>query len=521
MHTNLSPQPGGPARHRLNGEKPPHNSTNSSGTRIDTAQVSKPYTMSRRNLYIALAISAAVALSAYLLSQRSSIRPDREVCDATYTPLSMSADTSVLSTPLVIPTRLITEKINAALKKDLLRDTNFNNISERTGRRDQVKMLVERSGDIEIQWKDNHATCSVPLGIIVERRLLNIKKITKDDGLAAKLNFALRLSFDVDLAVGEDWRLDTRTQFKQMEWIEEPKAILGIFDLKKGIEKRLLAEMPNVQAKIDQQIHDLVRLEHPMNRIWNKLQKPIAFNKAHKVAWLQFTPLQVELGKITTENGDLLVQTRVRALTRTLIGTNPQYEVDSTLPPLIIRKSLPDTAQVHLLAEIPFDDLNDLLRSQFVGNTFEVKGKKLHIRKAEVSGCGSDMVLALTVKGDMNGMVYLRGQPYFDPLSQRLSLQNFDFELNTNQMLLTYADWLLHSTFKHYAQERLSLPLSERVQQIPQRIMTGIERGKDGHKLDFGIESWHFQPHSVQVHGQMLVANVTADARVRIELEKL
>lgn len=55
-------------------------------------------------------------------------------------------DTSYLSTPLVIPTRIIEEKLNRCIGRQILNDQDFDNLNFE-GKKDKLKLKVTRLGD--------------------------------------------------------------------------------------------------------------------------------------------------------------------------------------------------------------------------------------------------------------------------------------------------------------------------------------------------------------------------------------
>ena len=58
----------------------------------------------------------------------------------------------------------------------------------------------------------------------------------------------------------------------------------------------------------------------------------------------KINPIRFELGAITTEGKNLMVQGQFSATTQTLIGDNPVNKMDTILPPLLKRLALPDQA---------------------------------------------------------------------------------------------------------------------------------------------------------------------------------
>jgi Domain of unknown function (DUF4403) len=227
------------------------------------------------------------------------------------------------------------------------------------------------------------------------------------------------------------------------------------------------------------------------------------------------------MGTITTEGGNLMVQGRLSAITETLLCNDSAYTINSTLPPLVIRPTLPNEAYAYLLAEIPYEDLNDILSRKLKGKLFNVAGHRVKIESAEVWGCGTNLVLHLTVRGRVQGDIYFQGTPRYEPDSQRIVIQNFDFTLNTEEVLASGADWLLHSTFKEQMMAALSIPLAEKMLKIPEALMRGIERGRVGQKMDFIVEEWDFRPQQIWVRPEGIAALVIVKAQVRVELEVL
>lgn len=434
--------------------------------------------------------------------------------------VAIPQDTSYLSTPLVIPTQIIEEKLNNSIGKYIINDIDFDNLNIE-GKKDKLKLKVTRLGDIRVSWKGNVATCSAPLRVLLERQLVGNKVLPLSESVSLKSEFSLQVVFVTTIQVGEDWKLQPDTKFRSLEWMSEAKTMSGLIDLKKTVERKLYLQMPQLLANMDNTIRSKVRLDRVMTRIWRNIQKPIIINRKEELVWLKIHPIGFEMGTITTEPGNLMIQGRLSAITETLVGNDPAYTIDSTLPPLIIRRSLPNEASAYLLAEIPYKDLNEILDRRLAGKVFKVKGHRLKIEQAEIQGCGAKLVLHLKVRGGVRGDVYFQGTPRYEPDSMRIVVHDFDFDVRTEEVLLASADWLLHSTFKEQMKAALNIPLEDKMARIPEALMRGIERGRVGEKLDFIVEEWDFQPQRIWVRPAGIAALVIVKAQVRVEMEQI
>jgi hypothetical protein len=204
-----------------------------------------------------------------------------------------------------------------------------------------------------------------------------------------------------------------------------------------------------------------------------------------------------------------------------MVGDTPVYRINYHLPPLIKRRSLPDNAYVYMRSEIPFFDINEIVSRNLVGKEFSKSGHTIVLKAVEVSSCPPDLVVHLQVQGAVNGDIYFRGRPQYEPDSQRIVFKNFDFDLKSKALLLNGADWLLHNTFKDQMEKELKIGLSDQMIKIPDRIMKGMEAGRIGKKMDLHIEQWDFRPQQIWVRQNDITALVIVNARVVIELEQI
>lgn len=446
------------------------------------------------------------------------IKTERPPCEDQYDVIPQ--DTSFLSTPLVISLQLIEDKLNESIERDIVDDDNFDN-ANKEGKADKLKLKITRLGNIKVVWKNNVASYQMPLHVLVERQIVNKRLLPLSNSIALKTEFSLLLAFETTLSVGEDWKLQPQTKFTSFQWLSDVTILGGLIDLTKMIERRLVRQMPEVLEKIDEKIRSSVHLDRGITRVWWNIQKPMIINRKAELIWLKIHPIQFEMGTITTEDSNLMIQGRLSATTETLVGDHPAYTIDSTLPPLVKRQALPNEAYVYMLSEISYDELNKIISKKLDNNVFKVANHNVKIKSAEIWGCGNNLVLHIRVRGDVKGDIYFQGQPRYDPDSLRIAIKNFDFEVVTEEALLASTDWLLHSNFKEQIQNALSVPLAEQIVKIPDAIIRGIERGRAGKKIELTIEEWDFKPQKIWVRPSGIAVLIIVNAQVRLELETL
>ena len=462
-----------------------------------------------------LAVILLISCTLFTFCKQRRIRPKHQFCDAT---MPYRQDTSFLSTPVIIPTEVLREKINAAVKHDILTDDNFENISRVTGRKDHVKLDVNRIGEIAITWKNNIATCEVPLLLLIEREIISEKLVSNP--LSMKAALKLRVVFDIALDITRDWKLKATTKFRNFEWLSDARAFGGLISVKKPVQNRILKHMPYIEPAIDSQINERVHLDRAVRKIWCNMQRPIALNKDHRLVWLQIQPIRFDIGQIRTEGSNLIVPGRIHAFTQTLVGEHPEFQVDSLLPPVRKFENLPDSVYVYMLAQIPYQHLKNVIMNKIGSKPMDLEGHELTLNNIEIWGCGNKMVVHLSVNGDVNGDIYMQGIPNYERDSQ-LVIREFDFDLDTRETLLSGADWLLHDEFRQQIQDLLSVPLQQQIAGMPSRIENNFECSRLGDRVDMDIESWKFTPQRIMMQEDHLAVLVTTQGKVQLVLEKI
>jgi hypothetical protein len=431
---------------------------------------------------------------------------------------------SVVSLPLLIPMPLLVEKINAAIKPDIVKDDRFDNPKKGSQKADHLKLHVSRAGNISLKINGNRLFYAVPLNVVVEREIIGTRIFKKDISASTTLAFGLTLSLVSQIAVGSDWRLATQTTFQQMEfhWNQSPNIPGGKEWLGNMIQKKLMQKMPELTQKIDQIAHDNLKLDRMAANIWKNLQKPILINKKGEKIWLKVRPEKMAVGQVDNQDNQVLVPLHILAFTQTLVGENPQHAVQEKLPPLLQTDSTAGQCDFHLFSELKYEEINAILDQKLGGKSFDVQGNSIKIKNVRISGNGgNELVIRLDIGGAVAGRVFLKGQPHYDSLTQTLSIRDFDFDVNSEETLLTTADWLLHDSFREKVQAALHLPLADKIQQIPQLIHAGLEKGKLGEKIDLQLTQWQMGVEKISVRPNALLLLIGAKANAAITLEKL
>ncbi len=419
----------------------------------------------------------------------------------------LEAKQSYLSAPLVIPMDELAEKINEKIAGVIYKDDSYEG--------DKLKVTVTKVSPFLLSMDGNRLYHSVTLNIKASYKAKVVGE--KKTDMTAKLHFVSKVALD------EQWHLLTKTKSKKIEWIKKPKVKLGFLKISLGglVDRVIRKKQPELEQKIDEAIYKHVDLKKIVRKIWENLQKPITINKKVENIALKVDPRTLEVGKISGTPEYLKIDLGMSLYLKTWIGEASQNFPSRPLPPLTLNKRLKKDFDLSLFSLLSYERVNEVLSKQLVGESLEPEGYKVEIKDAEIYPSDTNLVVALTIKGDAEGTFYLRGVPKYHPQDTSLRIANFDFDLDTEEMLLSSANWLLGDTFKAEIQELLHLPLHDKLQDIPELIRRGIANSKVSQKVDFSLQEMQVIPQDLILSKEGLEIMVNAKGKVAVRLKKL
>jgi len=431
-------------------------------------------------------------------------------------PPALSPEDSRIAIPLSIPIPELQKKINEALKPELYNDDTYGE--------DKMKLRIERLDEVKLQFNGALLHYDAPVRVTVQRQISN--KLGME---TPKADFSLHLYFSSTVAVGQDWTLRTKTTLKRYTWLKKPASlekgklkILGQdISLEGLLEKKLDEQKEKIGALIDQAIRKNVRLDKILSKIWQNLQKPILLNKKMHKVWIKATPKTLRISPPRGVNNELRLILELMTRAETLTGEEPKYTIQRALPPLQVSSKLEPGLGLNLFADLPFVEVNALLEKKIKNLKIPVEGYKLKIKEAEVYGNGRNIVLKADVRGDVKGTLYFQGRPEYDSASQSLHIRDFGYDVHTEELLLQTADWLLKDVVLEEIQGRLSFPLGEKLNSLPQLIEKGIGKSKAGKKVDLSIDSLKVSAKNIQVYEKGIRLNVHGDGQAKLHLKRL
>ncbi len=421
------------------------------------------------------------------------------------------ATLSYVAAPITFQLRELEDKINRELDPVLV-----GNETEEGKVKGIVSFRVKRLGPVHIDYVDQQIKLSAPL------QLWLTKPFSRDTTPPKKPFCALQVDFKSPLRVTENWRLASQTTFTAYRWIIQPKIrLLGNDITLTKLARRILEKhQAAIETAIDSAIHTDLRLDRIVKPIWQDMQNPLLINRAYGL-WLVPRPISVAAGAITGNKTALTTHLRIAFETQTELKPKPPVHRKTPLPILQKREQVSQTSDLHLMSFIPYADMNRMLDLTVNNQNKKLALGSLTIRRVSVYGGQRSLIVKAEVAGLLDEVLYLRGRPVFDTLTNTLRISNLDFDTETANALSKTTGSVWHDGFRKLLEQLLTIPLGDDIAKLPNAIDKAFEQGEPGKKADLGIQSFRFIPQKIAIRPDGIQVLIQVKSKVALQIKQL
>lgn len=420
---------------------------------------------------------------------------------------------SVFNIPVKYELKNFEQWINQVIKGKFL-ETVINPLNDE---RDEAKLIMTKTGTIQISSNGKELICIVPLrleAVLLKSRMG--KGITKSaDTMVTVVNIQL----STPVALDKNWNLVTNFTIDKLKWIKEPVFQVGPFkkNLKKKINDWLKENEGTLTNIIDREINKTVSMESALSKVWMDLQKPIIIRKKLPNVWINFVCTSIE-GRILLSPSTITCQTRVLATTKMITDTM-LLPARNPFPEYRLLKETETASDIHLYAFTSFEEINEELNSQLKGKTFAAEGYSLNIKSINAYASEAGISVEIETSKDIKSKLVASGKLEFDSEEQILVIRNFDYAVSSNNTLVNAGDMLLHQQLKDTIASKLVLEMRNLIDTVPQLVENAIAKGKSSDKID--LEFDHLEIHGCEIlmgpRGIHFIIHAEATAGIRLK----
>lgn len=426
---------------------------------------------------------------------------------------------SVLNLPVEVPVSEIEEALNQQIKGLIYEDNSYDNDEQ-----DNLKAKVWILDRIRVVAKDETFLFEVPIKVWASAGY-NISPLGIKLSGYKDTEFSLKIRFISKIGVTPTWQIKADTYVDSYDWISEPNVKVGSFKIPiKAMVSRLLnRNFDKISKTIDAQIAEAIPLKNHVEQAWGMAKAPVLLSKEFDT-WLMVQPAQVSMTPLLVKNNVLRSTIGLKAFTQTITSAvKPTPLAGKILPPLTIAERVPDHFRLGLISIVSYKEASRIAQANFAGKTFSfLKGQyNVQVVGIELYGQNDKLVIKANLKGSINGHIYLKGIPYYNPDTKILSLKDLDYDLDTKNTLIKTANWMFQGKFAAMMEKSMFFPVGEQIA----GAQSSIQKMLDDYEVKKGIhikgKLKSIVPDKVYLTPDHIYSVVFAEGKVALQVEGL
>ncbi len=301
---------------------------------------------------------------------------------------------------------------------------------------------------------------------------------------SADIAIAGSLYFRLLPAMNEAWELTPNVTVEEyrLAQAEVPIRILGQKITSIGIENLIKTGIDENKDQwvesINREIAEALNLRQFVEQAWHQLHmvtKVANIGADDQIGvWVVISPRAIAFRALDySRNGRIRAGFSIYGNVSSRISTNvPPSPTVQPLPTLKISNEIPTGFEIRVPAWIGFDALNAAVDSHVQGKTFSSSDGRVDvmIEDALVVGRGVEFFIKGKVVGryeqyEAGGTLYFVGEIALDKDSQQLRVVDLRYTVETKDVVVKMADWLLNESLAEELQELLVVDLTDELEQ--------------------------------------------------------
>ena len=431
-------------------------------------------------------------------------------------PIVYDASPSFINLPISIRIKDIENQTNSYLKGLIYEDNTIED--------DDIEIKIWKLAPITIQntseLSTDKITTILPLKAQIRYRI-GTKKMGVElyDIREFNLSGQVTLSSSVML---NNWKLKTKTDLISVDWNESPTmTILGKnMPITYLINPALKLFKSKIEHKVDESIEKSLDFKPNVIAALEKISIPFQINQTYE-SWLRINPIEIYATDAQLIKDSFLMNMGLKCTMETLIGQKPNSKFESSKIILKPVTKIPNQITANIIAVSSYNDASKIMTKNFYGQEFGTGNKKIKVQNVNLWHKAGKMIIALEIKGTINGTIYLAGIPKYDENKKEIYFDNLDYVLDTKSRIMRTANWLGQGIILKRIQENCRYSIKPNLEEGKKTLMTYLNNYSPMPGVYVNGSTEDIQFEKIQLTNNAILASVKINGTINISINGL
>lgn len=425
-------------------------------------------------------------------------------------PMVYKNKTSFIALPVEVSIQEIENQINKNLSELIYEDTNLDD--------DNTVMKIWKTGKIKLTEKNGIITSEIPLKIWSKFKY-GTDYLGLNDTRQIQLDGTIFLESKPHLT---NWKLTTTSKIKDFNWNESPSILVAgkKIPITYIINPTLSIFKSKISKMIDDAIDKSCDFKPQVLETLGVLSKPFLSSDAYET-WFKLIPIELYVTEAALKNQKITLEMGLKCDMQTMVGMEPKNNYDASKIVLKPVSKMPEKVTVSVAAVSTYQSASKIITKNFKGQEFASGKRKVAVQNVEIWQKDKKIIIALSLSGSLNGTIYLSGYPNFNALSKEIYFDELNYVLDTKNVLLKSANWLLQGTILNKIKESCRYSIQENLDEGKKNMEPYLNNYSPmkGVFVNGSLEDFNFE--KVELTNKAIIAFITTSGKMNIKIDGL
>lgn len=424
------------------------------------------------------------------------------------TPIVFKNKTSFVTLPISISIAEIEHQLNKNLTGLIYNDTLMSD--------DKTQMKIWKTAPILLTEKQGNIVSVIPLKIWAKFKY-GTEFMGLNDTREISLNGTITLNSASQLT---NWKLTTQSKIEDFAWSESPSILVAgkNIPITYIINPTLRVFKDKISKKIDEAIDKTCDFKPHVLKVIEKLSVPFKTSEQYET-WFKMVPIELYVTEAKLSKSKITMEMGLKCNMQTMVGQQPKNGFDASKIVLKPVGTIPEKTTASVVAVSTYESASSIVTKNFQGQEFGSGSRKITVQKVSLWHKDGKIVIALDVLGSINGTIYLIGIPNYNSITKEIYFDQLEYVLNTKNILLKSANWLMQSTILSKIQENCRYSIKGNLEEGKQSLkpyLTNYSPMK-GVFVNGTLNDFEFE--KVELTDKAIIAFITTSGKIKIKVD--
>lgn len=417
---------------------------------------------------------------------------------------------SFINIPVTIQIKDIETLTNKNLTGLIYDDSSFD--------KDDLKLKIWKEAPIKISYEKGKIKTIFPLKTQVFYRIGTDKLgVSLYDVREFNMNGTVTLLSDVGLS---NWNLKTNTTLVSLVWKEHPT--MKLFGQNIAITSVIIPTVAlfkdDIVESIDEALAESMNFKPQVLDALETICKPFQMSETYE-SWLRIVPEELYTTDAQINKDAVSFTMGMKCLMETIVGAEPKSKFDRNKIVLKPVKDIPNRVTTNIAAVSTYEDASRLMTNNFKGQVFGSGSKKVSVENVEIWQNNKKLIIGLSLKGVVDGTIYLSGYPQYNAVTQEVYLDQLDYVLDTKGVIAKTANWLASKIILLQLQQYCRYSIKPNLDEGTDNILSYLNNYAvmPGVFVNGQLGEIRFQ--NIQLTNQAIVAFIEIDGTLKLSVK--